>query len=176
LNLTIKHNYVSALQSPEWVVAGSTSRYAVPDSLTIAPSILTWTCSHHEWQIMPSNDGYHCDLGATTFGQGILTARTGVECDSLFSITVNASGFDVEENKTTEIQLFPNPAYSQVSIVGTQINQIRVINSLGQVALERVCESESLVVLEIGSLPKGVYSVEIATARGRVVKRLLLLQ
>lgn len=176
LNLTIKHNYVSALQGPEWVVAGSTSRYAVPDSLTIAPSILTWTCSHPEWQIMPSNDGYHCDLGATTFGQGILTARTGVECDSLFSITVNASGFDVEENKTTEIQLFPNPAYSQVSIVGTQINQIRVINTLGQVALERVCESESLVVLEIGSLPKGVYSVEIATARGRTVKWLLLTQ
>jgi PKD repeat protein len=176
LNLTIKHNYVSALQGPEWVVVEGTYSYAVPDSLTIAPGTLTWTCSRPEWQITPSNDGYHCDLEATTLGQGVLTARTGVECDSVFSITVNASGFDVEENKATEIQLFPNPAYSQVSIVGTQINQIRVINSLGQVALERVCESESLVVLEIGSLPKGVYSVEIATTSGRTVKRLLLLQ
>jgi hypothetical protein len=80
----------------------------------------------------------------------------------------------VEENKTTEIQLFPNPAHSQVSIGGTQINQIRVINSLGQVVLEYVCESKSLAVLEIGSLPKGVYSVEIVTERERVVKRLLL--
>ena len=87
-----------------------------------------------------------------------------------------ASGFDVEENKATEIQLFPNPTHLQVSIEGTQINHIRMINSLGQVVLEHVCESESLVVLEIGSLPKGVYSVEIATASGRTVKRLLLLQ
>jgi PKD repeat protein len=174
LNLTIKHNYVSALQGPECVVTEGTYRYAIPDSLTIAPGTLTWTCSHPQWHITPSNDGFHCDLCATNPGQGILTARTGVECDSVFSITVNATGYDVEENKTTEIQLFPNPAHSQVSIGGTQINQIRVINSLGQVVLEYVCESKSLVVLEIGSLPKGVYSVEIVTERERVVKRLLL--
>ena len=68
LNLIIKHNYVSALQGPEWVVAEGTYSYAVPDSLTIAPGTLTWTCSRPEWQITPSNDGYHCDLEATTLG------------------------------------------------------------------------------------------------------------
>lgn len=176
LNLTIKHNYASALQGPEWVVAEGTYRYAVPDSLTIAPGTLTWTCNHPEWHITPSNEGYHCDLGATTFGQGILTARTGIECDSVFGITVNATGFDVEENKTTEIQLFPNPAQSQVSIAGEQINQIRVINSFGNVVLESDFEPKNLVVLEIGAWPNGVYSVEIVTAKGRTVKRLLLLQ
>lgn len=172
LNLTIKHNYVSALQGPEWVVAEGTYRYAIPDSLTIAPSVLTWTCDNPEWPITPSNNGYHCDLWTTNVGQGILTARTGVECDSVFSITVNATGFDVEENNENGIQLFPNPAQSQVSVEGTQINQIRVINSLGQVVLEHVYESESLVVLEIGSLPNGIYLLEIQTAKGRGVRRL----
>ena len=54
LNLTIKHNYVSALQGPEWVVVEGTYSYAVPDSLTIAPGTLTWTCSRPEWQIIRS--------------------------------------------------------------------------------------------------------------------------
>ena len=174
LNLTIKHNYAAALQGPEWVVAEGTYRYTVPDSLTIAPGTLTLTCNPPEWHITPSNEGYHCDLWATTLGQGILTARTGIECDSLFSITVNATGFDVEENKTTEIQLFPNPAQSQVSIVGEQIHQIRVINSFGHVVLESDFEPKNFVFIEIGAWSNGVYSVEVITAKGRAVKRLVV--
>ena len=166
LNLTIKHGYASALHGPEWIVAESTYRFAVPDSLTIAPHTLNWTCNNPEWCLTPSDDGYHCDLFASHLGQGILTARTGMECDSVYSITVNATGYDVGENKTQEIYVFPNPANSQITVKGSQINRIRLINSQGQTVLEHYYDSIDSITLDIGSLPAGIYVVKVTTIKG----------
>ena len=178
LNLTIKHGYASVLQGPECVVtstdaAENTFRYAVPDSLTIAPNRLDWSCNNAEWVIRPSDDGYHCDLLATSIGQGILTARTGVECDSVYSIAINATGYDVEENETRKTNVFPNPAHSQITVEGQQISHIRMINCFGQVVLDYGGHPQDLIRLEISLLPKGIYLMEIVALQGRTTIRLL---
>jgi PKD repeat protein len=166
LNLTIKHGYASALHGPEWVVAEGTYRYAVPDSLTIAPNSLTWTCNNPEWRLTPSDDGYYCDLWPSSLGQGILTARTGVECDSVYSIAVNATGYDVEEHEAQNINIFPNPAHSQITVESQQISQIQLINSLGQTVLKQNYDTIDFAPLDISLLPKGIYVVKVTTMMG----------
>jgi len=171
LNLTINHGYASVLQGPEWIVAECTYRYAVPDSLTLASNTLTWTCNNPEWHLTPSDDGYYCDLCAASMGQGILTARTGVECDSVYSIAVNATGYDVKEHEVQHINVFPIPARSQITVEGLQISQIRLINSFGQTVLNHKYDSVDSATLDISLLPKGIYVLKVNTKDGANVCR-----
>ncbi len=166
LNLTIKHRYDSALHGPEWVAIEGTYRYAVPDSLTIAPNTLTWSCNNPEWTITPSENGYHCDLSATNLGQSILTARTGVECDSVYSIAINATGYGVEDHEARKANVFPNPAQSQITVEGQQITRIRLISSQGQTVLDQNYNSINAVTLDISLLPRGMYVVKVTTKPG----------
>lgn len=175
LNLTVTHGYASVLQGPEWVAAEGTYRYAVPDSLTISPNSLTWTCNNPEWRLTPSDDGYYCDLWPSSLGQGILTARTGVECDSVYSIAVNATGYDVEEQETQNINIFPNPAHSRITVEGQQISQIQLVNSLGLTVLDHHYDSVDSAILDISVLPKGMYVVKVSTRAGEKTCRLVVL-
>ena len=174
LNLTIKHGYASALRGSEWVVAEGTYRYFVPDSLTIAPRNLTWTCNNPEWSLSPSDDGYHCDLSATSLGQAILTARTGMECDSVYSIAVNSTGYDVEEHATENINMYPNPANSQITVEGQQITRIRLISSQGQTVLDQNYVSINAVTLDISLLSKGIYVVKVTTKTRERICRIVV--
>ena len=176
LNLTIKHGYASALQGPEWVVTESTYRYAVPDSLIITPHTLNWTCNNPEWRLTPSDNGYHCDLWAANLGQAILTARTGMECDSVYSITVNATGYDVNENKTQEINVFPNPANSQITVEGSQISHIQIVNAFGMVVTEYTYNKEDSIILDIEHLSSGVYLVVISSTQGKATGRMIVVK
>jgi len=175
LYLTVKHGYASALQGSEWVVAEGIYRYAVPDSLIIAPNSLNWTCNNPEWRITPSDDGYHCDLWAVGIGQGILTARTGMECDSVYSITVNATGYAVDEHEAQQISIFPNPAHSQITVEGQPVSQIQLINSLGLTVLDCHYDSVDSVTLDIRLLPKGMYVVKVSTKDGEKACRLVVM-
>ena len=175
LNLTINHAYYSDLRGPQWVVASPEAyRYAVPDSLSVAPNALTWSCSNPDWSITPSADGYHCDLWATQIGQGELIARTGLECDSVFRLTVNATGYDVEENAMQRINVYPNPAQSQVTIEGPQMHRIRLVDSFGQSILDTAFTPLDAVTLDINALPQGIYVMRISTASGEKTYRLMV--
>ena len=177
LNLIIRHEQYFALQGPILIAVtndlSNAYEYYVPDLLGIAPNTLTWSCDNPDWEIQPFENSYRCHLLAHNLGQGTLMARTGVECDSVFSIEITASGYDVDENKSTEIQLFPNPAQSRVTIEGPQIDRIRIMDSFGQMVLDNVYEPINLITLGIGSLSKGIYLVEVFTAKGRTIKRLI---
>ena len=167
LNLTINHSYTSQLQGPQRVVASTEPYpYAVPDTLNLAPNTLFWSCTNLDWSIMPSDDGLRCDLWANNGGQGTLTARMGVECDSVFSLVITASGYDVEESKTQEISVFPNPACSQVTVEGQQISRIRLVDGFGQTVLDKLYESLDSVTLDLNGLPQGIYVMIVSGRDG----------
>ncbi len=86
--------------------------------------------------------------------------------------TVLSSNNDLVTQKTT---LSPNPAQSTVSIATAdlQAENIRIFNTFGQTVLNRVANPQQ-TTLDISTLQKGLYMVEVQTEEGTAVKKLLV--
>jgi hypothetical protein len=68
----------------------------------------------------------------------------------------------VEENKDSEIALYPNPVRDRVVIEGIEIAEVEVYNALGQ----RVKMVQSTNEINVSGLPEGVYLLFITDAKG----------
>ncbi|MCL2131388.1 MAG: T9SS type A sorting domain-containing protein [Lentimicrobiaceae bacterium] len=73
------------------------------------------------------------------------------------------------------IKIFPNPAQSQFTVTNTENADIQLFNALGQEVFHTYSKEESTVV-EVGSLPQGVYMLKVVQKDGsfsvhKVVKR-----
>ena len=62
--------------------------------------------------------------------------------------------------------LHPNPTNGQFTILGTNLKQAKIINTLGQCVATAKDEGEQLTV-DISNLPAGVYFVSITDKEGR---------
>ena len=62
--------------------------------------------------------------------------------------------------------LHPNPTNGQFTILGTNLKQAKIINTLGQCVATAKGEGEQLTV-DISNLPAGVYFVSITDKEGR---------
>ena len=179
LHLTVNQTQYGRLQGPVWVYAASDFvsahyDYYVADSLTIEPNTLHWSCSNSDWTLTPSDNRYHCQLFVSNIGQGTLTARTEQDCDTIYSIEVNATWFDLDENGGLPVKLFPNPAQSEVTVEAEEIVRIRLFDTFGVAAIEESCERLDALTLNVSHLPSGMYMVEITTRRDRVVRKLMV--
>jgi hypothetical protein len=75
----------------------------------------------------------------------------------------------IEEESTSRILLYPNPAYSKVQIEGvSKIISIEVLNLTGQSILT---SNESII--DVSSLPKGTYLITVTTDDGKIIKRFI---
>ena len=180
LNLTITHEQPFDLEGPKWVAAATDIvagpyRYWVADSLLFAPNSLQWSCSNPEWTITPMGNGYQGNLWASNIGEGIVMASTNnFDCDSVFTVRVIATWYDVDENEEAKILLYPNPAQSQVTIQAEDIIGIRLVDVYGIVVMDEAYGQTNVVELSISHLPQGVYLVEITTKQGKTVQRLVV--
>ena len=180
LHLTVNQESLQrALQGPTQVAAATNLIFAdydyyVPDSLSIAPNTLNWSCTHPDWMVSPSENRYRCHLLVTNIGQGTLIARTDHDCDTVYSVEINATWFDLDENEGVPVVVFPNPAQNEVTVQSEGIVCLRIIDIMGQVALKKDYVPTDAVRLDISRMRKGVYVLEITTNRGRTAKRLVL--
>ena len=180
LNLTITHERPFDLEGPRWVAAATDIvaglyRYWVADSLFLAPNSLQWSCSNPEWTITPTGNGYQGNLWVSNIGEGIVTARTdNMNCDSVFSIIVTATWYDVDKHEETKAFIYPNPVRSKVTIQAEDIIGIRLVDVYGIVVMDKNFGQINVVELSIGHLPLGVYLVEIITTQGKTVRRLVV--
>ena len=74
------------------------------------------------------------------------------------------------------IEIYPNPTFSQVSIRsgGTSILGVEVLNVLGETILTQpLPKGEEHAVLDLSKLPSGTYFVEIQTANGTVLRKIV---
>lgn len=180
LNLTIGQGYQGSLLGLTQVSAASDIvsgiyEYCVPDSSSIAPNTLDWSCTNPDWLLSPSDNGYRCQLLVTNIGHGTLTAQTEHDCDTVYSIDINATWFDVPENHMDKVKVYPNPAQRQVTIEAPQITRIRLMDNLGQVVGDWPFETVDVTTLEVDGFSQGVYLMEICTKQGRAVRRLMLI-
>lgn len=180
LHLTVNQESLQrALQGPTQVAAASNMIYAnyeyfVSDSLSLPPNTLNWSCTHPDWIVSPSENRYHCHLWVTNIGQGTLIARTEHDCDTVYSIDINATWFDVDEDNGIPLKLFPNPAQTEVTVQAEEILRIRIIDAIGQVALEKIFDQTDAACIDIGIIPQGVYLVEISTKKGKTMRKLVV--
>ncbi|WP_324671433.1 FG-GAP-like repeat-containing protein [Hymenobacter sp. GOD-10R] len=83
-------------------------------------------------------------------------------------------------NLAEQVALYPNPAHASVRLqlpaeLAQQAVQLSVVNTLGQVVLEqKLAARQTALELKLGRLAQGVYNVQLRTASGLVVKRLVV--
>jgi len=78
------------------------------------------------------------------------------------------------------ISIYPNPAKDFISVVGKSIKEIQIINQLGQVVYKEIATGTNLrndaTIINIKNLNKGLYVVQITTAKGEVKNAKLIVE
>jgi len=97
-------------------------------------------------------------------------------CNSVEEVEEDCEDLSIKEyNADDNFILYPNPAHSEVSLEmldGNVIEQIFIYSLAGQ---EVISESYSIDIIDISSLPPGMYIVEV-TVEGRKVRQRLLIE
>ena len=114
------------------------------------------------------NKGY---IGTGDDGSG--TSSTVYSAFYQYDSGINL-GVDNQELNAT-IALFPNPAISSfmVTTEGVQINEIKLVNVLGEEIINHTEINNTEFSININQLPKGVYIVEVITEKGKIEKKLI---
>lgn len=152
--------------------------YCLADSAELHGCDIHWSCSNPDWILMPATEPIWCKLIAKSLGQATLTAVSdcGYGCDTLCSLDINSSYFDVDETETQTIILFPNPTHGQVTIQAPQLRHVKFYNMYGVVSKDLSFELPDMVNIDITDLAQGFYIVEIVTVQGKTSKKLFVLK
>jgi len=95
------------------------------------------------------------------------------ECEAS-SDTISLVITNLNEKENSGITIFPNPATNFVNIKSQHsINQISILNNLGQMVFEGDFESNSVQVNTSG-FNKGIYIIQVKTLEGIVVRKLVI--
>ncbi len=80
-----------------------------------------------------------------------------------------------ELNLDAYIRLMPNPAQDVITINSAfALQRVAIYNSLGALVQQAVLTKEISSSIDVHSLSNGMYSVEIVSEKGRIVKKLLI--
>ncbi len=101
--------------------------------------------------------------------------RTIVVSTDVTYIAVFTDVVGIEDNDTSEILIFPNPASDIVEISANEnITRIEVVSAAGQVLHETEVNEES-VSINVKNLPSGTYFVRIFSNSNVIVKKLVVM-
>ena len=101
-------------------------------------------------------DGWHCLLCFHQYGELVWQNPEYNTCSYPYDA--------IEENKDSEIALYPNPVRDRVIIEGIEVAEVEVYNALGQ----RVKMVQSTNEINVSGLPEGVYLLRVTDADGKV--------
>jgi hypothetical protein len=72
-----------------------------------------------------------------------------------------------------DLNTWPNPAHDEVTIAGSAIDRIEILNTLGQVMLARSFSGVATTTIEIGAWANGLYHVRVSAKGSWHVERLI---
>jgi hypothetical protein len=78
----------------------------------------------------------------------------------------------IEENKDSEIALYPNPVRDRVVIEGIEVAEVEVYNALGQI----VKTFQGTNDISVADLPQGVYLLRIADTEEKVYTNKIMIR
>ena len=149
--------------------------YYLEESTGLDLGPIEWQCDQPEWTVFTDpSDPNHCMLLVKTVGTATLTAHISsiAGCDDLFSIQINATEYIEEEEP--DIQVYPNPATTKVTIVAQNMVVAKVINAFGQVVKYVLPQNNNTTTFSVEDFKAGVYFVEIQTHKETVVDKLVI--
>ena len=73
--------------------------------------------------------------------------------------------------KDSGIKVYPNPVSDMLFIEADDVDEITVVNSVGQVVMEQKVSSDSMIKLNVSNLQEGIYFVKIGTRITKIVKK-----
>lgn len=79
-------------------------------------------------------------------------------------------------NKKQAINIYPNPAKSAVTIDCKNVKEISIIDDLGRKVYQSLLNNQSFKTVDLKSIKKGFYIVEIITIKGEVTREKLIIQ
>jgi len=87
--------------------------------------------------------------------------------------TVSVNNESNNNNNKEEIFIYPNPAKSKVTIMGTNMNSIEIFNLIGQ-RVKVIKKQSDQYVINTSSLSRSIYFVRIYTNKGYTTKKLVV--
>ena len=129
------------------------------------------------FRIFDSNDdGICCNYGEGYYYIKDASGNKIFEGDGDFgemashSFMINKKPDMVEDNITSNFNIYPNPANSKIFVEGENVNYIEIYNSLGQKLLTVEGSADSTSA-DVSSLPNGVYVVKVIANEGVMTKK-----
>ena len=83
---------------------------------------------------------------------------------------INAGFFGVEDH-AMDVKLYPNPTRGIVTVEAADIEEIRVLDMLGQILAVQRYGKENHALLNLSALKPALYMLEITTAKGKTTKQ-----
>ena len=97
---------------------------------------------------------------------GVVAVYPNCESEMVYT-TITVTGF---EEYTNNVNIYPNPTNSNVTIEAAGMSHITVVSAIGQVVYDADVEAD-MIQLNLGQFKAGVYTVRINAANGITVKR-----
>ena len=153
--------------------------FCVSDSLALAKCKLEWECDNPEWPIIPTDNKYWCRIiAADTAIQKpttlTLKATCPNGCSNENSIIITAGHIYDEGNSDDDRMVYPNPASNSLTIQADMLTHIRLLDTSGHSVREWHFSPTDIAMLNVESLPRGMYFVEIKTLIDKKIKRIVL--
>ena len=109
-------------------------------------------------------DGWHCLLCFHQYGELVWQNPEYNTCSYPYDA--------VEENKDSEISVYPNPVRDRVVIEGIEVAEVEVYNALGQIVKTFQGTNE----ISVADLPQGVYLLRIADTEEKVYTNKIMIR
>ena len=124
-----------------------------------------WTLENADWHMDTS--GLNCALWVTTAGDATLRVKAWNGCGyTEREILIHAGFYDIDENLTIPVAMYPNPAHDRVFIEAEDIVRVRLFNLQGQCLMEQHYDRRDRVELPLYGLESKLYLIEIQTSYG----------
>ncbi len=111
------------------------------------------------------------ELPIGSFEYYVTAVYSGGESDPSNIVTIIVT--DMEENISSNIQVYPNPTQNLLNIKAENILSIRIISITGQLVLDMEAKGNKAVI-DVNELKPGVYFVNIDTQSGSVSRKIIV--
>ena len=134
--------------------------------------------THYEWELVGADwvmdtIGTHCSLLVTTSGTATLKVRVWNDCGyTEQQIIINAGFFDIDDNQTIPVSLYPNPSNDKVVVEAEGIKWVKIYNLQGQLLKEWAGEATDKIEISLQGFASALYTVEVLTERGRTILKM----
>lgn len=107
-----------------------------------------------------------------TFNVSLIASRHCMADTMTLTVNIPTDTLSVNENACNQISIYPNPTNGPVSIGldADEIQYIKVYDASGR----QLIEVQNTNVLNLGTLPKGVYCVQVSTIKGLFTSKVAL--